>query len=459
MSERTFDHHHLNRYSLTRSEHPSQKNEHIVQQDWEFLKNTGFNIWGELARCAFNLQKHLKNGTSLEQALNIANQESRGNIIGFQWEYMFNLGVLVNPIKFGVDDNSNKTIVGEYGNRPLLETIDFEERLGGVREGNRKGIDYFINAPIGSWVILASPSGNSGLVNEKGQKIIHKKAQIYAWRKRGEDDLEAYTFITDSSIQQLRNLLSRYGVNKRLFNTTGSDLEQAASVVANPALITTDKAPRSFEDLAIDLRDVRRASCIGRFHFQRRKIDEECKEILRNLGRAKRGELLGVSGSCLQVISQYEVIAREFMPELAKIVEGLGLNELTSRNVDEVVEAIRQTESGKRLAKKLSETILKVYALVTDNTMVEKVLNGTLSESETRTLYARVQTLIGCNGDGLDMFGVSLGGVMSIFLGMENSFPCPRCTKPIPSGRGMKKCPHCLYTKEEHARKTGNKCD
>lgn len=38
---------------------------------------------------------------------------------------------------------------------------------------------------------------------------------------------------------------------------------------------------------------------------------------------------------------------------------------------------------------------------------------------------------------------------------IESSFPCPKCQKPIPSGRGITKCPHCGITKEE----VGSKCD
>jgi hypothetical protein len=37
----------------------------------------------------------------------------------------------------------------------------------------------------------------------------------------------------------------------------------------------------------------------------------------------------------------------------------------------------------------------------------------------------------------------------------EASFPCPRCQKPIPSGRGITKCPYCGVTKEE----VGSVCD
>ncbi len=32
---------------------------------------------------------------------------------------------------------------------------------------------------------------------------------------------------------------------------------------------------------------------------------------------------------------------------------------------------------------------------------------------------------------------------------IEASFPCPRCLKPIPSGRGITTCPHCGLTKEQ----------
>ena len=41
------------------------------------------------------------------------------------------------------------------------------------------------------------------------------------------------------------------------------------------------------------------------------------------------------------------------------------------------------------------------------------------------------------------------------FKNSEKSFPCPECHKPIPSGEGVTKCPHCGITKEEY----GSKCD
>jgi hypothetical protein len=41
------------------------------------------------------------------------------------------------------------------------------------------------------------------------------------------------------------------------------------------------------------------------------------------------------------------------------------------------------------------------------------------------------------------------------YSGVENSFPCPKCEKPIPSGKGITKCPHCGITKEE----VGSNCD
>jgi len=37
----------------------------------------------------------------------------------------------------------------------------------------------------------------------------------------------------------------------------------------------------------------------------------------------------------------------------------------------------------------------------------------------------------------------------------EKSFPCPNCHRPIPSSRGITKCPHCGATKEEY----GSNCD
>lgn len=45
----------------------------------------------------------------------------------------------------------------------------------------------------------------------------------------------------------------------------------------------------------------------------------------------------------------------------------------------------------------------------------------------------------------------------STFIG--ESFDCPECGKPIPTGRGLTQCPHCFVTKDQVAAKTGKRCD
>ena len=41
----------------------------------------------------------------------------------------------------------------------------------------------------------------------------------------------------------------------------------------------------------------------------------------------------------------------------------------------------------------------------------------------------------------------------------SNSFPCPKCHQPIPSGEGRTQCPHCGVTKQQHAKEVGQTCD
>lgn len=48
---------------------------------------------------------------------------------------------------------------------------------------------------------------------------------------------------------------------------------------------------------------------------------------------------------------------------------------------------------------------------------------------------------------GRSAFGVFFGS--TFFDGSPDSFPCPRCNGPIPSGFGIETCPHCGLTKKE----------
>lgn len=45
--------------------------------------------------------------------------------------------------------------------------------------------------------------------------------------------------------------------------------------------------------------------------------------------------------------------------------------------------------------------------------------------------------------------------IYNVLPALDKSFPCPSCEKPIPSGKGITKCPHCGITKEQ----VGSNCD
>jgi len=52
------------------------------------------------------------------------------------------------------------------------------------------------------------------------------------------------------------------------------------------------------------------------------------------------------------------------------------------------------------------------------------------------------------------------GPLESLFKKAEQSFKCPACGNPIPSGKGIEVCPHCNMSKEKYAQMANTKrCD
>lgn len=85
-------------------------------------------------------------------------------------------------------------------------------------------------------------------------------------------------------------------------------------------------------------------------------------------------------------------------------------------------------------------------------TRADFILIGALAEREMAKAGWKLNASGGCpgvlNSDllGGNFVNDSFGNAREV---MENSFPCPKCGQPIPSGRGITTCPHCGITKEE----------
>lgn len=107
----------------------------------------------------------------------------------------------------------------------------------------------------------------------------------------------------------------------------------------------------------------------------------------------------------------------------------------------------REVKQNSRIIAQKIAPLLKIA-----RTRKDFVLIGALAEREMASLGWKLNASGGCPGIlNSDLLGEnyktdSFGNNREI---MKNSFSCPKCGKPIPSGRGITTCPHCGITKEE----------
>lgn len=144
----------------------------------------------------------------------------------------------------------------------------------------------------------------------------------------------------------------------------------------------------------------------------------------------------------------------------------------------------------KKLLQKQGETRTQVFEPIGDKTITAMMRKEDLMRRYLAVIQPYVEknngtfTLYGCSttstvsGDDIQKIIAqnSVGSVISLHSTLRrlqtnekgnpflrdttqtDSFPCPQCNHPIPSGEGRTSCPNCGLTKQKHAEKTGVTC-
>ncbi|MFV1917103.1 MAG: hypothetical protein ACC618_01270 [Patescibacteria group bacterium] len=132
----------------------------------------------------------------------------------------------------------------------------------------------------------------------------------------------------------------------------------------------------------------------------------------------------------------------------------------------EVWEEIRKKghiKKKKEILTKSGSIVDRNFAdLMSARTDYEHLQIGSKMEAQASDIGYTIQEQGSCgisNTLALALKNTKLGGPFNMLHSelstIEATFPCPRCKKPIMSGLGITKCPHCGITKEE----AGSKCD
>lgn len=183
-----------------------------LPRNWKDLPGIGFMIQAQMGYLKGALTP---TDTSSMRDKKISNWliETEADIKGFRREYLSE-DDLVYPSSLTIErrggrDRVINTLHG--GGKLLEETISAKERNGVVRQTFLEKFEpFFLSAPNGSIAVMVSPSGWSGMTDEKGSTIVFPHSHTFIWQKRGSN-IEGFAIQTDFTNKEHRVFLKKLG--------------------------------------------------------------------------------------------------------------------------------------------------------------------------------------------------------------------------------------------------------
>lgn len=249
MSERaslTYNPTHIERISSIRQEGVREEG------PWYLLPGTGFNVALQVDRFEADINTGILQERPTQNVFEEAFQKIEQDIQGFKVEYLCE-GLLF-PIVLDRDivDGKERIVPASYGaRRPLTETVSQEERLGAVKKTVEDVEGFLLSAPPGSIAIMASPDNWSGFPG-----ITYQDSQTYAWRVMEDGRPMGFTFRTDMTLTQNRQLLQSLGKNLPQADNLRDEI---VNIVSTPVFIHRQKEqnPWEFEDIVNIIQDIK----------------------------------------------------------------------------------------------------------------------------------------------------------------------------------------------------------
>ena len=160
-------------------------------------------------------------------------REVETNIRSYIREYAKQGLVLPNLI-----DLKDGKLVNSSSGLPITPGILALERNGSVLEASLKLEDFMAKALPGSMAVITSPMGPSGMKDQSGKYIDYPMTQTLIYWKEENDHLKGVTLVSDLNKEQNRELLYRLGgLNKNVYSTEITEMDDLASIVRNPVLL------------------------------------------------------------------------------------------------------------------------------------------------------------------------------------------------------------------------------
>lgn len=217
-----------------------------TSEPWYYLSGTGFFVHGQIDLFLKDIQQEIQNGRLFQDAIDFCLVKIREDVKGFENEYLKQLAGLKWNIGWKNVDGEQKLYGVDYNGALLEELTGREEREGALydiwftdREDEGKvGIESWLRtAPVGSKVLVVSPSGWSGYEN-----FIYPQTQIYYVEVGEGDSLRAFTLRYDVPIDKNEAFQEALGIS---VTDTRGERARIKQMLANPIFIGSDGTPEA----------------------------------------------------------------------------------------------------------------------------------------------------------------------------------------------------------------------
>jgi len=218
-------------------------------EPWYFLSGTGFFVHGQVDLFLKDIQKEMLKGKTFEDALDFSSVKIQEDVKGFEYEYLKQLAGLQWNIGWKDVEGKEKLYGVDYNGALLDDLTSRDEREGALRDAwfadkpgeGKMGIETWLRtAPVGSKVLLVSPSGWSGY-----EDFTYPQTQIYYVEVGEGKSLKSFTLRYDVPIEKNEQFQRSLGI---MVPEVRTERERIKQMLGSPIFIAPDGTPKDAVD-------------------------------------------------------------------------------------------------------------------------------------------------------------------------------------------------------------------
>lgn len=214
------------------------------------LRKTGFDTLAEMRRFIIDINVGVSLGKSLPKAVEDSLDVFESHIGAYDREFVEQNPLLPYLNRIGIWKGKER-MLGNNG-RPVLDGVSDGERMGSVKRVSEKIEQFILGSENNSVIVLMSPQGKSGYLDENGCDIPHLNTQTMVFWKDAKGELKGVTLITDLAVDQAEKVMAILGAPANFLSKKGTEMQRIVNILENPAMFSYAKSLKNPFEFVFD---------------------------------------------------------------------------------------------------------------------------------------------------------------------------------------------------------------